>query len=304
MRILLAAEEAAGLQVLRMLANGEDTVAGVLTSGKSAGGMTNVGDFAERLGFPVYPAETVQDPEPLADLDDIDLLLNVHSLYRIDPSLIDLPIIGAFNLHPGPLPTYSGLNAPSWALYLGETTHAVTLHWIVADIDAGPIAYTSEFPITPEDTGLTVARRCVTDGIPLVQRLLEQARSDPGGVPAIPQSEEGRQVFYRSQVPNGGRIDWTASAEAVSRLVRACDYYPLPSPWGSAWTLLGDVRHEVRKVRTDTAESDALPGTIFNVDETGAWVAAGSGSVVVEKTLTGGKSTDAAGQFEAGQRFT
>ena len=38
-------------------------------------------------------------------------------------------------------PEYAGLNAPSWAIYNGEPAHGVTLHWMEAAIDTGPIAW-------------------------------------------------------------------------------------------------------------------------------------------------------------------
>ena len=58
--------------------------------------------------------------------------------------VLEAPRIGSFNLHPGPLPEYAGLNAPSWAIYHGEQEHRVTLHWLDAGIDTGPIAYGAE----------------------------------------------------------------------------------------------------------------------------------------------------------------
>ena len=49
--------------------------------------------------------------------------------------------IGSFNLHPGPLPGFPGLNAPSWAIYERRARFGCTVHWMDAAIDAGLIAY-------------------------------------------------------------------------------------------------------------------------------------------------------------------
>ena len=57
----------------------------------------------------------------------MDLILNVHSLHLIRKEILDLPRLGSFNFHPGPLPRYAGLNSVCWALYRGETKHGVTL---------------------------------------------------------------------------------------------------------------------------------------------------------------------------------
>lgn len=304
MRILLAAEEAAGTQVLRMLADGEDEIVGVLTSHPAQGGLAGVAALAGRLGIPVVPAERVTQPEFAAAYGEVDLLLNVHSLFRIHPALLAKPAIGTFNLHPGPLPAYGGLNAPSWAVYLGEQTYAVTLHWVVEEIDAGPIAYASEFSIAPGDTGLSVSARCAREGVPLIRQLLDTARADPDLIPRVRQAAEGRRVFRRSSIPGEGRIDWSQPAEQTSRLVRACDYYPLKSPWGAAWTMLGESRVAIQKARIEAESGGASPGSVYRSDETGAWVTAGDATVVVEKILIDGRATPCLGHVNTGNRFS
>lgn len=304
MRILLAAEEAAGTQVLRMLSNGPDDVVGVLTGHLARTGLAGVAGLAERRGIPVFPAERVTRPEFAEACRDVDLFLNVHSLFKIHPALLAMPAIGTFNLHPGRLPAYAGLNAPSWAVYFGEEQHAVTLHWVVEEIDAGSIAYASEFPIGGADTGLSVSARCVRDGIPLFRRLLDTARANPDLIPRVPQPREGRRVFLRRSVPKQGRIDWSEPADRILRLVRACDYYPLESPWGAAWSLLGDARIEIQKARTEPQVSESSPGTVFRADETGAWIATRDATVVVEKILFDGRSTPCVGHVNPGSRFS
>ncbi|MEM1066327.1 MAG: formyltransferase family protein [Pseudomonadota bacterium] len=300
MRILLAAEEAAGTQVLRMLATGEDELVCVFTSGAGQGGLSSVAGLAESLGVPVAPAETVKADAALRDFGQIDLFLNVHSLFKIHPGWTRLPRIGAFNLHPGPLPRYSGLNAPSWALYRGEAEHAVTLHWVEAGIDTGPIAYASAFPIREMDTGLTISSRCVREGIPLIARLIDVARRSPERIPRRPQAAEGRQVFYRRQVPNKGAIDWARPADEIARLVRASDFYPLTSPWGPAWTMLGRTRIEVQKARPVACPTTAAPGAVIAVDAGGAHVSTGAGTLIIEKILQAGRAIPPSHHLPAG----
>jgi methionyl-tRNA formyltransferase len=115
----------------------------------------------------------VRDPATARWIESerIDLLLNVHSLHVATPEVVQGPRVGSFNLHPGPLPDYAGLNAPSWAIYDGRISHAVTLHWMTPEVDAGPIAYSAELPIEPGDTGASLTANCVRHGLPLVGRL-------------------------------------------------------------------------------------------------------------------------------------
>jgi methionyl-tRNA formyltransferase len=160
---LLVAEESAGIQVLRALAASPHRVVAAMTAPPTRGGGATVGGVAETLGVPVLPSERVRDAET-ADwirAEGVDLLLNVHSLYLIVGEVVAAPRIGSFNLHPGPLPEYAGLNTPSWAIYNGEPRHGVTVHWMEPEVDTGPIAYSATFDLSESDTGLSVSARCV-----------------------------------------------------------------------------------------------------------------------------------------------
>ena len=124
MNILLVAEESAGVQTLRRLADSDDTLVGVLSSGIGACRGASVETAARRLGLSVLPAELVRDPSFADQVRalETDILLNVHSLHVVVPEILAALRIGSFNLHPGPLPQYAGLAAPSWAIYNGEKT--------------------------------------------------------------------------------------------------------------------------------------------------------------------------------------
>src|SRR5437870_5807166 len=131
MNILLVAEELAGLQVLRTLASSSHRLVAVMSApprpGKTAASVWTV---ARAMGFETWPSKLVKDPALAEQIRSrqVDILLNVHSLYVIHKNILSVPLYGAFNLHPGPLPSYAGLNAISWALYRGEKSHGVTIH--------------------------------------------------------------------------------------------------------------------------------------------------------------------------------
>jgi methionyl-tRNA formyltransferase len=80
-----------------------------------------------------------------------DLIVSGSFPHRIPPDVTALPRLGAFNLHPAPLPHYRGPNAMR-ALYAGEPTIGATLHRTEAEFDAGPILYRSEVPVPSDAT--------------------------------------------------------------------------------------------------------------------------------------------------------
>lgn len=256
MKIALLAEEGAGARTLQMLARGPHELSALLAAPGGA-----VWRLAQRLGVAPLPAARVRDPELVKELAGIDVLLNVHSLYILPAALLHVPRLGAFNLHPGPLPDYAGLNAPSWALYHGERVHGVTLHRMEPGIDTGAIVFQERFEVRADDTGLSLALRSVEKGLPLIERLLATLAEDPGALPALPQDLSRRRYFGR-RAPQDGRIAWNAAGRRIDAFVRACDYHPYPSPWGAPRAPVGDGEVGVLKVALTGEPCDAAPGSV------------------------------------------
>lgn len=263
MKIILAGEESAGIRVLRTLISRGHEIVGVCSRADDDESAASVWGVAGRLGLRRWEAAGVSDPSFAATLmaTQPDVLLNVHSLHIVHSDVLRVPKWGAYNLHPGPLPRYAGINAPSWAIYRGETSYGVTLHQMDSGIDTGAIVYEQEFSLTSRESALTVYSRCVREGLLLVDRLLEQLSVNPEHLPYKPNPRAERQYFGRS-VPNEGKITWTWPAEEIVRLVRASDYHPFPSPWGTPQArYLGGA---LGIVKADISEARVLgpPGTV------------------------------------------
>ncbi|MGH8931352.1 MAG: methionyl-tRNA formyltransferase [Egibacteraceae bacterium] len=291
--IVLAAEESAGIQVLRLVTSAGHRVSAVLTSAPEGARGATVAAVAEGLGIEVLPAKLVTDPAFAEHLRaaEVDLLLNIHSLHIADPHVIAAPRIGSFNLHPGQLPQYAGLNVPSWAIYRGEPHHGVTLHWMAPKVDAGRIAFQASFPITPSDTGLSLTAKCVRHGLPLVSALLAQAARDPVTIPAVSQDLSLRRYFGR-KVPHGGLIPWERPARQVVDFIRACDYSPWRSPWGEPRTYAGDLQVTMSKASMTEMSAAEPPGTVGSAADRGLLVAAADEWVLVTRIHVGDRRMD------------
>jgi methionyl-tRNA formyltransferase len=292
LRILLVGEQAAAIRVLRVLAETPHELVAVATTLEPAAARTStVAQAAERLSLPLLPAERVRDPAFAAWIHDhrVDVCLNVFSLHVAAPETVAAPRVGSFNLHPGPLPAYGGLNTPSWAIYHGESDHAVTLHWMTDVVDAGPVAYEAAFGIDERETGLSLTRKCVRHGLPLVERLLIDASA--GAVPSVAQ-DESRRRFFGAGVPEDGRLRWSRPARELDRFVRACDYLPFLSPWGHPRTRLRGTEDWVELTRVSLTGEAACeePGTVQRVEGAGVVVAAADERLLVEGARLGGTS--------------
>lgn len=304
--IVVVAQEAAGIQTVRLVAQSPHHLAAVLTEdgrGDDDRRGATVSAVAGDLGIPVLPGSHVREPAFAAELRrrKIDVLLNVHSLYIIDSHVLSAPRVGTFNLHPGPLPQYAGLNVPSWALYRGESTHGVTLHWVSPLVDAGPIAFEASFSVTEKDTGLSVSARCVQHGMPLISQLLAALAEDAGRIPRTQQVTSSRRYFGR-EIPHQGWVPWQCSARQVVNFVRACDYGPWPSPWGTPRTRCArtGVAVDIPRVSRTGEPVDAPPGTVAQVEEDCALAATADEWVRLSRVRVDGKSMRPAAAFVPG----
>jgi phosphoribosylglycinamide formyltransferase-1 len=144
------------------------TIAVVISNQENAGGL----DRARRAGI-----ETVTlSHRGWASRDDYDRAL-VSELRRRDVGLICLagfmrkfgtPFIDAFpnaiiNIHPSLLPSFPGLHAQQQALDHGVKASGVTVHFVTADLDAGPIIVQRTVPVRDDDTEGTLAARILIE---------------------------------------------------------------------------------------------------------------------------------------------
>jgi methionyl-tRNA formyltransferase len=305
MNVVLVAEESAGLEMLRAVSRSQHRLVAVLASPPEAdSAASGVWNVARHLGYDTWPAKLVKDPSLGERLrrGRVDVLLNVHSLYIINHSVLDAPRLGAFNLHPGPLPRYAGLNPVSWAIFGGERTHGVTVHKMESTIDAGPIVYQSCFPIDPDETALSLSFRCVREGVALMLRLLQVASSEPSDLPLLQQDITKREYFGR-EAPEKGRLSWSWPVCKVLNFVRACDYFPFRSPWGHPQTRLGVQEFALVKAHRTGLPSDGLPGTVGASRDSGVYVACHDEWILASKLLVAGKYVSAQEILKPGDRL-
>jgi phosphoribosylglycinamide formyltransferase-1 len=94
----------------------------------------------------------------------------------IEPHAIDLICLAGFmrlltpwfiakwegrmlNIHPALLPAFKGLDTHARALAAGVTRHGATVHFVVPEMDAGPVIVQEAVPVLPDDTEPTLAAR-------------------------------------------------------------------------------------------------------------------------------------------------
>jgi phosphoribosylglycinamide formyltransferase-1 len=67
------------------------------------------------------------------------------------------------NIHPSLLPAFKGLDTHARALAAGEKTHGCTVHFVVPELDSGPIILQAEVPVLSGDDEQSLAARVLVE---------------------------------------------------------------------------------------------------------------------------------------------
>jgi len=84
------------------------------------------------------------------------------------------------NIHPALLPSFKGLDTHARALAAGVKLHGATVHFVVPDMDSGPIVAQGALAVRDDDTKETLAARVIKLEhrlYPLALRLLAEGRA-------------------------------------------------------------------------------------------------------------------------------
>ncbi len=78
------------------------------------------------------------------------------------------------NIHPSLLPKFKGLDTHQRVLDAKETSHGCSVHFVVPELDAGPVIARSVVPVLPGDTADTLAARVLVEEHKTYPLALEQ----------------------------------------------------------------------------------------------------------------------------------
>ncbi|MDO9508958.1 MAG: formyltransferase [Thermovirgaceae bacterium] len=240
---------------------------------------SSVRELALDNGLPVFTPDGVKTLEILDQIRNLQPELIFSFYYRdiIPEPILEIPRLGAFNMHGSLLPKYRGRACVNWAIINGETETGPTLHWMTKHPDEGDIVDQERVPIEESDTAMDVmlkiadaAEKVITRNLPL----LESGKA--------PRKEQDRSqaTYFGGRRPKDGRIDWNAPARNICNLVRAVTH-----PYPGAFAVLNGEKIFIWKATPLDENADASPGTVISTDP--FLVAAGKGVVRVdEKSVT------------------
>ena len=255
-----------------------------------------VRELADARGLTVLTPAHPRDPDFVEQLTALapDCCPVVAYGALIPSHVLTVPRLGWVNLHFSLLPAWRGAAPVQHALLAGDEITGATTFLLEQGMDTGPILGTMTERVRPGDTSGDLLGRLAEGGAGLLVATLDAI--ELGQLEARTQSTEGISLAPKITVEDA-RVDWTAPAARVDRVVRACTPHPGP------WTTLRDRRV---KLGTVTLTDVPLPPGVLDGDLVGT----GTTAVRLSTVRPEGKGEMAAAEWlrglrpHAGEAFT
>lgn len=249
---------------------------------------------ALQMGIPVETPATLRLPDVHERLATYGAdVFAVASYGRILPgAALQLPRLGALNIHPSLLPLHRGPSPVATAILEGDRHTGVTVMLLDEGMDTGPLlAQTDPVPIDSNDTTGGLTRKLFEIGAELLVATLEKWKR--GAVRPQPQDEAAASVTKLLERADG-LIDWSKPAAHIERMTRAYD------PWPGAFTKWDGRNLKLVEVACDEASDESTPlGVAIRRDDK-LCVTCGRGAIVVKRLQLEGKKPVTAAEFLRG----
>jgi methionyl-tRNA formyltransferase len=219
---------------------------------------------------------TVHEPRNLREFaieragDTYDLFA-LASYGRILPqAILDLPRLGALNVHPSMLPKYRGATPIQTALRDGASETGVSIMLMDAGMDTGDIVLQERAAIDPADDYGSLHDRLAQLGAQLLERALDLARDG-----ALPHRAQSGEPSVTAPIDKAAlALDWHWPAARIVDAVRA--YAPQPA----ARAVLGG--ETVKLLRAHRAPGSGEPGSPIGNHGDALVIASGDGAVAID----------------------
>jgi methionyl-tRNA formyltransferase len=249
---------------------------------------TPVKTAALDMQIPVFEPQSLRAfaQEHAREIYDLFVLASYGKI--LPQTVLDMPKLGALNVHPSLLPKYRGATPIQTALRNGDLETGVSIMLMDAGMDTGDIVLQERTPIAEEERYGELHDRLAKFGAQVLSHAIDLARS--GHIPHLPQS--GEPSATRPLTKADLEIDWNSSAQNIVNTVRA--FAPLPS---ARATIAGI---QVKVLRARVAMPAILPpaaGEVFAASGDAVRVRCGDGAVDVLEVVAPNRGPQSGAAF-------
>jgi len=194
---------------------------------------------AQAQGIPVHMAPAFNEDAVFETIRALrpDFLFSFYFREMIQARILDLPRLGAYNLHGSLLPKYRGRAPINWVLVKGETETGITLHAMTPKPDDGHILAQARLPIAWDETAMSLTNKAANAGRDLVRDAVPDLVD--GSIQRLDQKTLGPSTYFGGRKPADSRLDFAMTVAEAFNQIRA-----VADPWPNAYleTATGTVK--------------------------------------------------------------
>jgi methionyl-tRNA formyltransferase len=238
--------------------------------------------LAESKGIPLYQPPRVKSTEAVDRIASVEPDCIVVAAYGqlLSAEILEVPTLGAVNVHASLLPKYRGPAPINWALIQGEEETGITTMLMDTGMDTGDILLQRTVPIQPEDTAGSLHDRLALEGADVLVETLKLFKA--GALKPLEQ-DDSQATYAPMLAKEDGEVDWHQNAERICCRIRGLD------PWPGGFTWWQGRRLKLFGCKSLPSSTKAKPGTVIAANEDGLQVAAGKGTVLVNSLQLAGR---------------
>ena len=299
MRLIYAGTPEFAVPALEALIGAGHDVALVLTQPDRPAGrgmkssMSAVKQAAQRHGLKLYQPASLKSPEeylPLSGIGADALVVAAYGLI-LPQAALDIPRLGAFNIHASLLPRWRGAAPIQRAILAGDAQSGVCIMRMEAGLDTGPVILEESVAIDPADTAGSLQKKLAALGAHLIGPALDAVAERRAQLRPQPQSG----ISYAKKISKAeSLIDWRQSAIDIERLIRAFD----PAPGARSRIHGRDLK--LWAAQASAASAEGTEGCILSISEEGVAVSCGDGVLMLTELQRPGAKRLCATDFVQG----
>ena len=256
-----------------------------------------VADWADNLGIPTYKFESLREPDVVQQIAELrcDILLVVAYGLIIPRSVLSLPCLGSWNVHPSALPLLRGAAPLQYTLHDDHATSACTIIKMTGGLDSGPIVSMRKFDVPPNATLDWLAEHTSQlAGQQLAEALIAAADSKLEW-----QDQEGPSTYAHKISREDTKFDWNEPNRAIFNRFRAYgDSLGVYFESGGKRVKV----HGMAESPDNDEHNDKASGEIVAINDESIEVATSDGVLQLDVLQREGKPRTSASAYVAGQR--
>lgn len=254
---------------------------------------------AQALNLPVVQPISLKKAEVVTELAGFQPeIIVVAAFGQILPeAVLNIPRLGAINIHPSLLPRHRGASPVASAILAGDEFTGVSIMLMDKGLDTGPVLSRAQIPVSDRDnTGSLTLKLSL-----IAAHLLQDVLSSWLWGQLTPQPQDEASATLSSTITKeAGEIDWNLSAVDIWRRVRA--FYPWPGSYTKWRGKMLKIIEAVLLPQVKAARVGQAVATSGKGSRTGFGISTGDGVLGVLQVQLEGKRAMSAVEFLRGQR--